>query len=276
MGGNNGKHEMGKCEKNRDRILSLLCQRGRLSIADVVAELNASEATVRRYFTMMEKDSELIRTYGGVCLPSSTNAAEYHFKRQSITNIAEKKAIGLEAAKLICSHDRLFFDSGTTVRECGNYLANFINQGVVGDVSIETNSLVYSEELAKCCRFCLLGGTVRMQRMDLCGLATLENMAKFNFTKALLGADGISPDGQLYTTDEDTSLLATAALRQSQQVFILADASKLGNVSFAAYGTLKGPSFTLITDGKADRKLLDQFRKTGVNIVIAGTTSHQK
>ena len=267
---------MGKCEKNRDRILSLLCQRGRLGIADVVSELNASEATVRRYFTAMERDGELIRTYGGVCLPSATNAAEYHFKRQSITNIVEKKAIGLEAAKRICSHDRLFFDSGTTVRECGNFLANFVNQETVCDISIITNSLVYNEDLAKSCRFSLLGGTVRMQRMDLCGLATLENMAKFNFTKAFLGADGISPDGTLYTTDEDTSLLASAALRQSRQVFILADASKLGSGSFAAYGTLRGPSFTLVTDGKADRKLLDQFRKNGVNIIIAGENNHQK
>ena len=267
---------MGKCEKNRDKILSLLCKRGRLSIADVVSELNASEATVRRYFTTMEQNGELIRTYGGVCLPSSANAAEYHFKRQSITNIVEKKTIGLEAAKMICSHDRLFFDSGTTVRECGNYLANFINQGLVGDISITTNSLVYSEELAKCCRFSLLGGTVRMQRMDLCGLATLENMAKFNFTKALLGADGISEDGRLYTTDEDTSLLATAALRQSAQAFILADSSKLGNVSFAEYGMLKGPSFTLITDEKADKKLLEHFRKNGINIIIAGAAAPQK
>ena len=267
---------MGKCEKNRDRILSLLCQRGRLSIGDVVSELNASEATVRRYFTAMERSGELIRTYGGVCLPSSTNATEYHFKRQSISRIVEKKAIGLEAAKLICSHDRLFFDSGTTVRECGNFLANIIGQGIVGDISIATNSLVYSDDLAKCCRFSLLGGTVRLQRMDLCGLATLESLARFNFTKALLGADGISQDGQLYTMDEDTSLLAAAVLRQSRQALILADSSKLGNVSFAAYGTLKGPSFTLVTDEGVDQKLLDNFRKNGVNIVIAGAAAPLK
>jgi len=267
---------MGKLEKNRDKILSMLCQRGRLTTGDVVSALHASEATVRRYFTTMEKNGDLIRTYGGVCLPSSTNAEEYHFKRQSTTNIMAKRAIGLEAAKLVCSHDRLFFDSGTTVRECGNFLANFINQEVVGDISITTNSLVYSEELAKCCRFSLLGGTVRMQRMDLCGMATLESLSRYNFTKAMLGADGISPDGQLFTTEEDTSLLAAAVLKQSSQVFILADSSKLGTASFAAYGFLKGPLFTLVTDEGADEKILDCFKRNGVNIVIATGVSAKK
>ena len=267
---------MGKFEKNRDKIINMLCQRGRLSTNDVVRALHASEATVRRYFTIMEKSGDLIRTYGGVCLPTSANTGEYHFKRQSTANIMAKRAIGFEAAKLLCSHDRLFFDSGTTVRECGNFLANFINQEVVGDISITTNSLVYSDELAKCCRFSLLGGTVRLQRMDLCGLITIENLSKLNFTKALLGADGISLDGQLYTTDEDTSLLAAAVLRQSAQAFILADSSKLGTASFAAYGTLKGPFFTLITDESADQKLLDTFRTNGVNVVIAkNVTSKQ-
>ena len=56
---------MGTCEKKRERILMMLKQYHRLSVSDVVNALNASEATVRRYFKDMEKSGQLIRVCGG-------------------------------------------------------------------------------------------------------------------------------------------------------------------------------------------------------------------
>ena len=251
------------------KIRKLLCRNGRLSVCEVVSALGTSEATVRRYFTIMEGNGELVRTYGGVCLPSFAGNYDYHFNVKSSSNTVEKRQIGLAAARLISSHDRLFFDSGTTVYECENNLANFLIQGIIEDIIVCTNSLVYSEELAKSCRFNMLGGTLRVQRMDVCGMSTIANIRKHNFSKALLGADGISAEGQLFTTDEDTSLLAEAAIEQSKEVFVLADSTKLGQSSFSAYGSLCNSRFTLITDDKVDKALIENYKALGIEVKIA-------
>jgi len=259
---------MGKCEKNQERILTMLRQYGRLSVGDVVSALKTSEATVRRYFTEMENRGVLMRIFGGVCLPVQARG-EYHFGQQAAVRISEKQYIGREAANLLVSGDRIFFDSGTTVRECGNFLAELLVQDRLHDIHIVTNSLVYNEALPQYCCINLLGGTIRQPRMDLCGMTTLHNISRYNFTKVFLGADGVAADGTLSTTDEDTSLLAEAALEHCDEAFILADSSKLGFSSFAPYGKLRGGKYTLITDLQANLELLEIFRERGVRVIQA-------
>ncbi|MPN53740.1 hypothetical protein SDC9_201406 [bioreactor metagenome] len=85
----------------------------------------------------------------------------------------------------------------------------------------------------------------------------------------MLGTDGITADGTLTTTDEETSLLAAAAVEHSQSVLILADSSKLDRSSFVPYGALRGEKFTLITDSQADPAVLETLRKLGINIILA-------
>jgi DeoR family fructose operon transcriptional repressor len=115
----------------------------------------------------------------------------------------------------------------------------------------------------------LTGGVVRNLRKDLSGLNALQNIERYNFTRAVLGADGISSDGILSTTDEDTSLLAAAALRRSKEALILADSSKIGVSSFVEYGKLEAGKFTLVTDPGIDAVLLQKFRENGVQVLIA-------
>lgn len=265
---NRQEYRMGTCEKKRERILMMLKQYHRLSVSDVVNALNASEATVRRYFKDMEKSGQLIRVCGGARLPTSSVEIEYHFSRKSATHMAEKQLIGRAAAQLVESHDRLFFDSGTTVRECGNALVERCAAETLEDIGIITNSLVYNDELPQFCNMGLVGGNIRPLRMDLSGMLALNNIRRYNFSKAFLGVDGIASDGTLSTTDEDTSLLAEAALEQSKNVVILADSSKLGVVSFVPYGTMKGKKFTLVTDSNADPEIIHFLQKQGIQVIV--------
>ncbi|MBR2911403.1 MAG: DeoR/GlpR transcriptional regulator, partial [Lentisphaeria bacterium] len=85
----------------------------------------------------------------------------------------------------------------------------------------------------------------------------------------VLGADGISSDCVLSTTDEDTSLLATAALRRSKEALILVDSSKIGVSSFVEYGKLESGKFTLVTDSGIDTVLLQKFHENGIQVLIA-------
>ena len=259
---------MGKKTEAQQKILKLLRRCGELDVADAVAALGVSEATVRRHFAELEKQGSLIRVFGGVRLPVVDDSV-YLFQSRAVDHLREKRAIGRTAASLIGGHERLFCDSGTTVLEFGNALAARFEKDGLTDLNVVTNSLVYSEALAQCCSVMLTGGIIRNLRKDLSGLNALQNIERYNFTRAVLGADGISSDGVLSTTDEDTSLLATAALRRSKEALILVDSSKIGVSSFVEYGKLESGKFTLVTDSGIDTVLLQKFHKNGIQVLIA-------
>jgi DeoR/GlpR family transcriptional regulator of sugar metabolism len=259
---------MGKKTEAQQKILKLLQRCGELGVADAVAALNVSEATVRRHFAELESQGSLIRVFGGVRLPVADDSV-YLFQSRAVDHLREKRAIGRVAAALICGHERLFCDSGTTVLEFGNALAGRFVPGGLSDITVITNSLVYSEELPQRCQVMLTGGLLRPARKDLSGLNALQNIERYNFSRAVLGADGISPEGVLSTTDEDTSLLAAAALRRSKEALILIDSSKLGIPSFVEYGTLDPGKFTLVTDSGADKSLVSKWRESGISVIVA-------
>ncbi len=259
---------MGKRENNQNRILALVKQKGRLGVQEAVKELDVSEATVRRYFADLEKDGLLIRVLGGVCDSVMPQARDYNFGFQASLCMDEKRAIGRAAADMIVAHDRVFFDSGTTVREVGNAIAERLSTEAIADLNIVTTSLVYNSTLTELCKFSLTGGLVRPSRMDLCGAAALNGIRRYNFTKAFLGADAISGDGVVMTMDEGTSLLASAAVEHSTEIFILADSGKIGTVSFVPYCSLESDRFTLVTDERADIQIVKKLRNKGIRVIL--------
>lgn len=261
---------MGKIENRQNRILTMLNQYGRLTVAETAAALNTSEVTIRRYFCEMENKGLVMRIFGGVCLPNTVLRGEYRYGQREMTKIQEKRFIGKVAANCIVNNDRIFFDSGTTVRECGNFLAERLAAQEIADIHIVTNSLVYSDALPQHCNFNLIGGTIRPHRMDMAGMAAMNNISGYRFSKIFLGADGISAAGELFAMDEEASLLNKMAISRCDEVYILADADKLGVYAFSSFGTLRSEKYTLITDSTANEAFLNNLRAQDIRIIIAG------
>ena len=267
---NSEEPAMGIKEKNQEKILRMLRCHGTLNVNSVMKALSLSEASVRRYFAEMERTGSVLRFHGGIRMVADKVHSGYHFNDAASAFTAAKHLIGVAAARLINDHDRLFFDSGTTVMECGNALTEFVADGKVTDLRIVTNSLAFASGFNPLYPVMLTGGMIRSSRRDLCGTAAMEMVSRYNFTKAVMGTDAISRQGMLSTTDEETSALAAAVISRSSETFILADSSKLNRNSFVPFGSLKDGNITLITDEQADETLLDEFRQSGVKVVVAG------
>jgi len=261
---------MGKKEKNQEKLLRLLRNHGSLDVNEVVRALSLSEASVRRYFAEIEKRGQALRYHGGIRIPVQHEGSEYHFADAVSSFTAEKHQIGIEAARQIRDNDRLFFDSGTTVMECGAALSDRLANRELSNLRIVTNSLSFGTNISPYCPVIVTGGIIRLARMDLCGNAARENVCRYHFTLAFLGTDGISADGTLSTTDEETSSLAAAVMLNSEKVYILADSSKLGKTSFVPYGSLTDGKVTLITDRAAAPEILDELGSAGARIILAG------
>ncbi len=258
---------MRKSESNKQRILSLLGRRGSLSIGEASSLLGLSEPSLRRYFAELEASQSLIRVHGGVRLPLTAGNA-YRYDREAESHQEEKRRIADRACALLAPHARVFLDSGTTLAECSRALAERLAAQPIDDLQIVTNSMACCAALANRCAVTVTGGRLRADRMDFCGAITLDFLRRYTFTHAFLGVDGISDDGDLGATDEETAALSSTVLQRSRHAYILADSSKFGRRSFVPYGSLAAPQVTLITDRGIPAAQLDHLRAHQLQFLI--------
>jgi DeoR/GlpR family transcriptional regulator of sugar metabolism len=65
------------------------------------------------------------------------------------------------------------------------------------------------------------------------------------------------------TTDFDTAALNEIVVNNSEEIYILADSSKLSKHSFVKYCGINKPNLTIITDSKIiGQEILPQLKKT--------------
>jgi DeoR family transcriptional regulator, aga operon transcriptional repressor len=94
-----------KARNRADQILEKLRQKGSVSLAELIAALGASPASVRRDLAKLEEKGLVRRTHGGAMLvePLLYEPFRYDslFQNCEQHRTAEKRKIGLAAAELI-------------------------------------------------------------------------------------------------------------------------------------------------------------------------------
>jgi DeoR family transcriptional regulator, fructose operon transcriptional repressor len=255
---------MSKIERREKKLMELLQTYRRLEISQVADWLEVSETTARRMCTKLESTKKVIRVHGGVQL-SEQYINDYSYHNKELHNLHEKVAIGNYCASLIKSGERIFCDSGTTIHQFVLGLVNRIKAGEVGDIVILSNSLANFDPIANYCKVILLGGEVRLSRLDVCGSVAEEVLKKFHITKAFLGADAISTNKGFMTTDERTSQLNEIVLSDAETSYVLVDSSKFDKSSFISYAV---PEMIdeVVTDWNLDAAIKTKFEQLGYTI----------
>ncbi len=218
-------------------VLDALEIHGKLNVQDVTELIGVSEATARRLFIKLEDQGVVVRTFGGIRL-AEPDSNRYSFNDSSRRMIREKNAIGEAAAKEVDNDDHIFLDSGTTVLAMSRNLARRIQSGEVRGLRVVTNSLIITEQLSEICKVIFIGGEIRPERRDACGFLAEELLKKLHLKKAFLGCDAFSFESGLMTTDERTARMNEIIIKNAAKIYVLADAQKIGAISFVSYGTL--------------------------------------
>lgn len=74
----------------------------------------------------------------------------------------------------------------------------------------------------------VLGGKLKQTTEAIVGLMAARSIHNFNFTKAFLGANGVSLSSGFTTPDTEEAFVKAAAMENSFVSYVLADASKFG------------------------------------------------
>ncbi|GGH78606.1 DeoR family fructose operon transcriptional repressor [Pullulanibacillus pueri] len=241
-------------------ILKLLKQQGIVKIHEMMEATKASESTIRRDLIQLEQEHRLRRVHGGASSLQGKRI-EPSYASKSDKNFSEKQRIAQYAAECVAPRDSLYLDAGTTTLQMIPYL----NQE---DLTVVTNGVTLIEPLIeKGITAYLLGGMVKSRTKALIGSAALQSLKGYRFDKCFIGVNGIHPEYGYTTPDPEEARLKETALALSQESFVVADHSKLGEVSFAKITDLA--EATLITDSFIDENRAAYEALTELRVVTA-------
>jgi transcriptional repressor of the fructose operon, deoR family, putative len=222
-----------------------------VSLEYLVKALDTSESTVRRDLDELESERKLRRVHGG--------AESLHFlqeeesnQEKSIKNIQEKTKIAQKAASLIQEYDVIFIDAGTT----NELLVNELHDP---SVTVVTNSIHHATKLVeRNIPTVIIGGVVKRSTDASIGGVALNQIGQLNFDKAFIGMNGID-DGFFTTPDMEEGAVKRAILENAKRTYVLADASKLGNTSFAKVAPIsRARLITNQTESKVIQKIKEK------------------
>jgi len=242
-------------QKRAHKILELLEAFGEVEIRQLSTKIGVSEVTVRRDLTTMAANGLLYRTHGGA-MKISEVIKPVSFANKAAVNLKAKDAICKRAAADIMDNDVIFIDCGSTVFRLCQFIKN-------KKIKVITNSLPVVNELQhSAVTVNLIGGEVDAARQAVHGSMAHEHIARYHASKAFLGIDGITAEG-LYAGSEQEASNTLAMASQSDCVYLLCDASKIGKTSYLKFNDL---SLVNILVTNYNGKDLTDFESKGLSV----------
>jgi DeoR/GlpR family transcriptional regulator of sugar metabolism len=157
----------------------------------------------------------------------------------------------------------IMLDSGTTTLAIARKLR------IKRSLTVITTSLPIASELFGFdnVRLLLLGGFLQHDSPDLTGALTESNLEALHADIAFVGADGVDDKGNVYNRQPALGRMIGKMAESSQQVYVVADHSKLGGRALVRYGNLKDYT-ALITDA-GGKSFAGKLKRKGINVETA-------
>lgn len=248
-------------ELRKKIILEVLKDHDFISIQEILEKFNASEITVRRDLIDLENRGLLIRAHGGAVRKAATDYL-FTYNNKVNQNRENKDYICRIAAGFIKPNDIVFIDCGSTLSFLPNYLSK------INPLTVISNSLPIISELISFdhIKSILIGGEVDNKRRAVYGRSAINSITQYHANKAFIGADGISLSTGVTSYEEKIASVTLQMIENSDEVFLLADSTKIEKNSFVIFAPLSVVDY-IITDQNLDPSLQSDYEKHQVNLL---------
>lgn len=241
----------------RNSILELMHSKDIVYLEEIVKHTNVSLATVRRDLKTLSEEGQIELLSGGAA-KIVMNVAEKSLVEKINLSKEEKEVIGSYAATLVNDGQFIFIGPGTTENNMIKHLAG-------KNVTVVTNGAFHIQELLKYkINTILLGGNMVKEIGVLVGPTVLSQISFMNFDKCFIGASGIMPKGNITTSNMDVAEINKVAIKNSKEVFFVADSTKLGKTSRYTFAQLE-ETYKLITTKEVEKRFIDDKKFIIVN-----------
>ena len=240
--------------QRQDRILADVRSRGAVRVADLVADLNVSDMTVRRDIAELARRGLVRRVHGGA-VDARPGARELEFAVKRTLARREKLAIARAALDWVTPGTSVAVSGGSTAYLLGQLLAADLT---LRPLTVVTNSLPVADALHTAAArpggrdlVVVLTGGVRTPSDALVGPVAEAALDQLRVDRAFLGVHGLGPAG-LRTPNLLEAQTDRALLRCARDVVVLADHTKWGVVGLARIAPLTAVDVLISDDGLPD------------------------
>lgn len=217
-------------EERFAKILSILESMGSVTVQQLMAQLGASESTVRRDLNSLDAEGRLTKVHGGAILKNnvySTRDDEVGSRKEK--NREAKVRIAKYAAGRIRPGDFVYLDAGTTTELMIEYIE-------CSQVTFVTNAISHAKKLAeRGFTVYLPGGEFKAVTEAIVGEEAVTTMDKYNFTKGFWGTNGISIKQGFSTPELKEAMVKRRSMENCRECYILADNSKFNQISSVSF-----------------------------------------
>jgi len=250
-------------EERRMRLLTLLNEKSKLTVPQLVQHFDVSPATIRSDLRELENSGLLKRTHGGAI---SIQKATYEpsSPEKKVAQVAEKQRIAKQALVLIDDGDTIALDSGSTTFELAKLLPTKHHLTVVTN-DIQTALML--EGTLTDASIVVLGGILRGGFHATLGAIALRAMAELNVDKSFLAANAFSETKGFTTPSETQAELKKAFIHAANESFVLCDSSKYNQTFFIRFADFTDIN-TLITDSQLSQATADKLTNKNSKLSI--------
>ena len=250
-------------------IIKFLLRTGSATVEEILEVAGSSAPSIRRDLARLESRGLIRRTHGGATLVEPLLYEPFRYDSSFLAReqrfAEEKRRIGLAAAELIQPNETVGLTAGTTTTHIGRSLRHREK------IQVVTNAINIGMELCNQpgIRTYLTGGVVPWAwSFSLTGNAALTFLDNVIMDKVFISVTGLDAERGATTLETDEALVYQKMLKQSKQVIVVTDASKLGKVSPAFICQVSEMNI-LITDTGAPSEALAPFERRGIRIIRA-------
>ncbi len=253
-------------EQRQSMILSMVKQRGSLSITELQRKLKVSRETIRRDLLLLADRNALRKTHGGALSLELTELErkEPELAVREASNAEAKRTIGVRAAGLVPDGASVILSGGSTVQAVADALL------VRQSLTIFTNSVVNCSKLAgrNQNRVYVLGGEVQANNNATLGRDATEMLANYFADFAFVSAGAISPAGVVMDYTREEGELHRQMLRSVRTSVVVADSSKFNRYAPVRVDTFDKVAY-LVTDQRPDGPLAAALAALPLEVLVS-------
>lgn len=237
--------------QRRDELLSMIRQRGYLSVSDTAVELGVDASTVRRDLARLAELNLVERSHGGALLVRDETELPYDVKIER--QVPEKRAIAKLVASLIPDEASVILDSGSTAFMVAQELSSCPGMTVVTpDVRVAAE-LIFRPHT----RVIVPGGESVEGASTLVSQDAVESIRRFHVDFAVIGTDAVDHDGAS-NMNGFVVPLKRAMIDAARHAMVVADHSKFGVRKLMRIAPLEDFD-EIISDTRLDEATADSY-----------------
>ena len=236
-----------------------------ISLKELQEHFNISINTVRRYIAvLLEQNSDFQKVYGGITVknPQRSSLSPYP-NYGEIPQMSEKHRLCKYAASQIQAYDIVYIDNGTSVSFIPYYIPDELPLTIVTNSVSIVNSVIKKSNIT----LVMLPGILHRSTMSFTGESSAQQLETYNIIKAFLSCVGFSLNAGATSFSVEEYKIKSMAVQKAQQVFLLADHSKIGRSTLMTYCPTSKVN-TLVTDLPLSGEYEETFKKYGNQIAV--------